>query len=83
MNRKQLKTLWVGVAALVLALVYPPWVATGIRSSSREWAWFWSRPDSGFLALWEIDVTGLCMEAAFIGVITAALIVSFRGRRSS
>lgn len=46
MNRKQLLVLWLGVAAEIGLLLYPPWVAQlphGL-SGRREWTWLWSKP---------------------------------------
>src|SRR5438552_11431437 len=46
MNQKQLVAFWVGVAAGVGVLLYPPHMAQlghGL-SGPREWTWLWSQP---------------------------------------
>ena len=46
LNKKQLLILWLGVAAEIGLLLYPPWVAQlphGL-SGRREWTWLWSKP---------------------------------------
>ncbi len=55
MNRRQIVALWLGVAAGISVLLYPPWVAQiptpgGSLSGPRQWTWLWSRPFGPALA---------------------------------
>jgi hypothetical protein len=46
MNKRQLVALWLGIAAGIAILIYPPHVAQldhGL-SGPREWTWLWSQP---------------------------------------
>src|SRR5262245_40841772 len=53
LNRDQLAALWTGVAAEVVALVYPPWIAGSAtldgmtRQVGRSWGWLWQHAEYG------------------------------------
>ena len=81
MNRKQLIALWVGVAALLGALVYPPltWEFPSELKYIAEWASIlYVRTGLGV----SVDVWIWGVEITAIVTVTGALILTFKDRRS-
>lgn len=77
MNKKQLRVLWLGIAALVGCFVYPPWQSTyrGIRTQS-DYGWIIA-PPSGSM---QIDISTLAAQCLPIVLVTGGLVFSLSSR---
>jgi hypothetical protein len=87
MNRNQLIAMWSGVAALTGACIYPPLLVQlegwGFGSTPTEWGWLWQSQSQRGTDVLGLNLPILGIEAMLIALITVALIVSFRDRRSN
>jgi hypothetical protein len=75
--------VWIGIGALAVVILYPPWATTTEGGTSFEvtffrWAPLWNPPGGGA----EIAVNVLLIELGLVVVVTALLVLAWRRAES-
>ena len=89
MNKKQLIVMWIGIIAIVLMGLVPPWFFKPYKINTRAvdhsesfYKFITPRPLKGKL-LADIDFSLLCVQWVIVAAITGGLVVTFADLRVS
>ena len=91
MNRKQEYCLLLGIIAVIVMGIYPPWLFNDVLFGAQVhydegYNWLWAYPPSfpwgAFLNPVEVNLIRLCSQCAVVAVIMGALIVTLKKKRN-
>ncbi len=81
MNKKQLISLWIGIIAIVLMGLYPPWMMTGGGSILGFGKWGYSFIMNPPHEACRIDTSRLGVQWAMVAAVTGGLVVAFTDKK--
>ncbi len=86
MNKKQLIVMWVGIAAIVITGIYPPWMTANPQGGNyiaAGYGFILNPPHFRGQELWRgrIDFPHLLAQWAMFAVVTGGFMVTFKNKK--